>query len=111
MTLVSSKKEILAKILYDIGAMISLGLFLAFTILVFKWNRISLLWGTGIFLLVTTVFSVMRFGRPGSHTERMSRYGSIFLRKSYFLIFLIFIPFDLVIQIIRITRSNNKEVD
>jgi len=120
----------LEKIILDLGAIISVGLLIVFTYLAIIWNRNNYFWGTVVFILVSIAFSMRRFRLPGASQERKNRYTISFQSMGYFTtvedkkaldnlsslvfrailsaIFLVFIPFDLVIQLFRLVSFDDS---
>lgn len=106
----------------DCGALISVALFIVFIFLAIIWNRDNLFWGTGVFIVLSLLFSMRRLkqssARPRSEDKPRISFQSMafytaaenqkairnlqnsLLRIVASAIFLVFIPLDLVIQII-----------
>ena len=122
LTTIISKKKILEKIMLDCGALISVALFIVFIFLAIIWNRDNLFWGTGVFIVLSLLFSMRRLkqssARPRSEDKSRISFQSMafytaaenqkairnlqnsLLRIVASAFFLVFIPLDLVIQII-----------
>ncbi len=123
-----TKKEIGWKIIFDLGALISVGCLVVFTTLAVLWLRDNYFWGTAVFILVAIVFSMQRFKQPGAKPESKQRFpisfqsmgyhttvedksaldgfSTLVFRMFFSALFIIFIPIDLVIQTIRFFKSD-----
>ena len=133
MTPTISKKAILKKIMLDIGAMISVGLFIVFIFLTFELNRPNLMWGTGVFIFLSLLFSMRRLKKLSAEPRFEAKRKLSFQSMAYYTavedvkaiqnlqnsllrivasaIYLVFIPLDLIIQIIYFAVFDVSEND
>ena len=131
LTIMMSKAEIIKRIMLDIGVIISVGLSIFFMFLRFRLYNGNYSWGTGIFIVISLLLSMRRLKQPRVEPrpentkqimfQNIDTYVSIenrkalkgtedlMLRAVISVVFIAFIPIDLILQIIKLAKSNVSE--
>jgi hypothetical protein len=131
MVIETTKKEIIIRILADIGALVSVGLAVLFMFLRFRLYNSNYSWGTGIFIVVSLLLAMRRLKPPNvkSRSEisepimfqnvdslaaledrkAMESTEILYIRLALSIVFILFMPVDLILQIIKLVKCDVKE--